>query len=62
MEIGYLKPTPFTFMFSLKSLVPELKVKYNQLFGTIDQMVPASKILSKVIDQKEEFLQILTVQ
>ena len=49
----------------LKSLVPELKetkVKYNHLFGTIDQMVPAIKLLAKVIEQRDEALQILTVQ
>ena len=47
----------------LQSLVPELKstkVKYHHLFGTIDQMVPAIKLFSKIIEQRDEVLQIIS--
>ena len=46
----------------LQSLIPELKVtkvKYHHLFGTIDQMVPAIKLFSKITEERDEVFQIL---
>ena len=46
----------------IQSLVPEAKttkVKYQHLFGSIDQMVPAAKLFMKITQQREELLQIL---
>ena len=46
----------------IQGLVPEAKVtkvKYQHIFGSIDQMVPAAKLFMKITQQREELLQIL---
>ena len=46
----------------LKNLVPELKttsVKYDDIFGDIDKMVKAGKLLKKVCDTRKEFLDMM---
>ena len=48
----------------LQSLVPELqntKVKYHHLFGSIDDMIPAIKLFMKITEQRDEIIQVLSV-
>ena len=45
----------------LKKSTPELNfnttVKYNDIFGDIDKIVPAIKLLSKIVKKREELLE-----
>ena len=47
----------------LKTSVPELAanidVKYNDLFGDIEKIVPAIKLFSKIVRKREELLELL---
>ena len=46
----------------LKREVPELKhsnVKYHHIYGSIEQMIPAIKLFSKISERREELLEIL---
>ena len=46
----------------LQNLIPEIKntsVRYNHLFGSMEQIIPAIKLFTKITENREEVLQIL---
>ena len=45
----------------LQYFVPELAnsdIKYNDIFGTIEQIIPASKLLLKVCKERESLMEL----
>ena len=46
----------------LQEFVPELKttnIKYNDIFGSIDKIIPAAKLMNKVCKEREALLNLI---